>query len=149
MKLDNCIRIVNDPHLHARSASCFGWRRLWIGLDYWQSLPQHARRALIAHEMAHLHGHHTEWRVAAMLLMLLNMAALCYIGEPMACLPMTVIAWAAMRELFHWQEYRADAVAAHHGNLHGMLHILQSECPESLTHPKNMDRRRKLMHSPA
>lgn len=117
---------VRRPGFHARSASFFGWQRIWVGEGYYQSLKPFARRALIAHECAHLHGHHTEWRALAALL-----------GP-----------W-VLRRVCHWQEYRADARAAAGGHTHGLLHLLQKDRPASLTHPKNMDRREKLMHSRA
>lgn len=125
------LRIVTRPgRSHARSFSLFGMQRIYVGVEWYQSLPMFARRAVIAHECAHLAGHHTEWRVAATLL-----ACLC---PPL--LPFVI------RKVCHWQEYRADAIAAAGGHTHGLLHVLQSDVPASLTHPKNMDRRNKLMY---
>lgn len=119
------IRVV-DKAIHAQSFSLLWMQRLYVGKDYYQSLPMFARRALIAHECAHLDGHHTEWRVLAML---------------------CPLAWPFLRRICHWQEYRADARAAAGGHTHGLLHLLCNDSPGSLTHPKNMDRRNKLMHS--
>lgn len=114
--------IVTRRPFIARSLSFFGLQRIYVGTRY-AALPPFAKRAVIAHECAHLVGHHTEWRLLALLF------------PP-------VIPW-----LCHWQEYRADARAAATGHLHGMLHLLQKDGGGGLTHPKNIDRRKKLLHS--
>lgn len=116
--------IVTRRPIIARSLSFLWVQRIYIGTRY-AALPYFARRAAIAHETAHLAGHHTEWRLLTAL-----------------------FAPFLMRWLCHRQEYRADADAAATGHLHGMLYLLHKDRPASLTHPKNMDRRIKLMHSP-
>lgn len=124
--------IVVDGPMHVRSLSIGSFQRIWVGRTYYESLPPFARRALIAHECAHLAGHHTEWRALAALVALL-------------CPPLWPL---VMRKVCHWQEYRADERAATAGHTHGLLHLLCNDRPASLTHPKNMDRRAKLLHSP-
>lgn len=114
-----------QPQL-ARSFSFFWFQRIYIDPGRYNELPSYARRAMIAHECSHLAGHDTEWRI---------LAALC------------PLLWPFLGVICRWQEYRADDDAAHHGHARGMLRLLERDTAATFTHPKNMDRRNKLLHT--
>ena len=103
----------------ARSFS-FGWfKRVYVGSKFHAYSPR-LKTAILLHEFAHCHGHHTEWRI------LLFMLA----------------PWLA-----RWQEYRADAYVARAGYGPELYCVLINDSPGGLFHPSNWQRRQKLLHN--
>jgi Zn-dependent protease with chaperone function len=105
----------------ALSASFLWWKRVYIGTKYFNlSIPH--RKAVMAHELAHLDGHHTELRILCLLLFF------------------PLYGWVC-RKL----EFRADQAARKAGFTAELLDILKSEFPGSWLYPSNADRRARLL----
>jgi Zn-dependent protease with chaperone function len=114
---------TNEP-ITARSVSWLWYKRIYVGTKF-IGLPERVKMAVLAHELAHCEGHHTEWRLLALI-----------------CPIPLLIQW-----LCHWQEYQADAYVAQCGFGPELSWYLRKDGPGSITHPQNYLRRQKLVHN--
>lgn len=114
--------VDTDEPIYGRSVSFFWYKRIYVGTKF-RDLPYRVKAAVIAHELGHCDGHHTEWRILALLFPF-------------------VIPW-----LTRWQEYRADAYACKLGYGPELAWLLRENTGGGLFHPTNYLRRQKLVHN--
>jgi hypothetical protein len=108
----------------AYSVSFLWFKRIYLGKEFLKlSLPQ--RKAVMAHEFAHLRGHHTELRFLCLLLFFPMYGWVC-------------------RKL----EFKADQTVKKAGLANELMDVLKSEFPGNWRYPSNSDRRRKLLENP-
>jgi Peptidase family M48 len=114
--------IETNEYITARSLSLLWFKRIYVGYRYLHLNPA-MRLAVLAHEEGHLRGHHTEWRILALLVP----------GLPL---------WLAKQ-----QEYWADAYACRAGHGLALYWLLADESDGGHFHPSNCLRRQKLVHN--
>lgn len=112
--------IETDERLVAYGGSFFWWKRIWTGRAY-RRLTLRQQWAVMAHELGHVNGRHTEMRILCMLL---------------------------CPFLFFWlcrqQEFWADAYAAKQGYKADLLSLLEKEYDGGRFQPSHAERRENL-----
>ena len=113
--------VVSQGSFIAHAGSFFGWKRLFLGTAYFYLTPRQ-QIAVKAHELGHIAGHHTEWRILTLFF----------------CFP-----------LFFWvcrkQEFLADEYAANVGARQELIEFLEKQySPSGRMYPSNSDRIEKL-----
>lgn len=113
---------TNDPYI-AKSFRFFWIKRVYVGSVY-RSLTPRQREAVVTHEVAHIGGHDTLWRMLALLF------------PP-------VMPWLCRR-----QEFAADAFAKDRGYGPPLIEVLRT-LPEDCgwLYPKTSQRIEKLLHN--
>lgn len=107
----------------ARAIS-FGWfKRVYIGSRF-DTLPPNEQLAALTHEEGHCAGHHTEMRIACLLL------------APW------LLGWLCRR-----QEFEADRYSSQRGHTESLLQILKDDEPGNWLSPSHRDRRERIIQS--
>ena len=109
-----------DENFVAASSGIFFWKRIEIGKRFY-SLPDHIKKAVIAHELGHCVKFHIEIRI------------ICFIF----CFP-------ALLWLCRKQELEADRFAAECGFAEELIEYFKNEWKGGGTHPSNSERRHQL-----
>jgi Zn-dependent protease with chaperone function len=109
-----------DMNCFAFAGSFFWWKKVYLGKAYFD-LPRAHRMAVKVHEMGHVKGHHTEWRILTLLF--------CPI-------------------LFFWvcrkQEFLADEYAAKMHCGKEMIEFLQDHPGTGRRYPSNAERIKRI-----
>lgn len=100
----------------AGAISFLWWKRIYTGV-YFNGLHGAERMAVLAHEKAHCNRHHTEIRLALLLLF-----------------PFSLLLF---RRVFHFQELQADRDAARDGHAYGLMKFILRVHNEGPYHPIN------------
>jgi Zn-dependent protease with chaperone function len=113
--------VVSQGCFIAHSGSFFRWKRIFLGASFFYMTPNW-QRAVKAHELGHIEGHHTEWRILTLLF---------------------------CPFLFFWvcrkQEFLADEYAAKLGLRAELINFLEKlYTPSGRMYPSNFDRIEKL-----
>lgn len=106
----------------AWSVSFLWFKRVFVGTPF-HTLPLRVRKAILIHEFAHCSGHHTEFRILALI-----------------CPPL--IRWLCLR-----QEYAADAAVVRAGYGPELMWMLRHDNHGGPFHPSNFLRRQKMVHN--
>ncbi len=112
--------LLTDEPIYARALSLGRHKWIVVGAMF-NSLADDERDAVLAHELAHCEGHHTEQRV------------LCLLLFPFAFL------W-----LCRWQEFAADRYAVRQGCAKGLLSLLKHEYDGGWFQPSHAARRQSI-----
>jgi Zn-dependent protease with chaperone function len=113
--------VLSRKNFVAHTGTFFWWKRIFLGSQYFNLSNAH-RLAVKAHELGHMQGHHTEWRILTLIF---------------------------CPFIFFWicrqQEFLADEYAAEQGCSHELIEFLIDNPCSGRMYPSNFERIERLI----